>query len=385
MTLRSTFDDNSVEVVAGEGALAELPALIADVAEGPVFVVCGASVSRQPWFTELVEALPEATVFAEVEPDPSDSTVARAGAAAAQAGAALILGLGGGSSMDAAKAIAAEAVAPGWIAAQDRPGEPTQIEAPPLPIVLVPTTAGTGSEVTPFSVITFTQTRRKLVLNHPSLYARYAVLDPTVLPSAPTAARVAAGLDALTHAVESFASKRATPQTRARAFSAIAEIRTHLPGAAAEPPSLTSLARLQWAAMVAGLAFSHTRLGVVHALALPLSALFGVPHGVANAILLPYGMRYNAPAAEEVYADIGRALGLEGSTAELAAAAAEAVRELAVQVGAPVSMAEAGVEEQAIADMAAEAIKSAHIKVNPRPLELDDLVEVYRQAMHGQW
>jgi len=386
MASYSAFDDSPVRVVAGDGAAAELWDLVGRLGTGPAFLVCGASVARRDWLSRLVQAAPvPVEVFAEVEPDPSDDTVTRAGAVAAAAGARVVIGVGGGSSMDAAKAIAAEAVAPGWVAAQDRPGEPTEITTAPLPIVLVPTTAGTASEVTPFSVITFTQTRRKLVLNHPALYARYAVLDPELLVSAPRDARVAAGLDALTHGVESYASRQATPQTRARAYSAIEEIRTHLPGASADPPCVPSLGRLQWAAMVAGLAFSHTRLGIVHALALPVSALFGVPHGVANAILLPYGMRYNAPAAEAVYDDIARALGETAGAGDLAPRAAEAVRRLAAAVGAPGSLAEVGVREEALADMAAEAMKSAHIRVNPRPLELEDLLEVYRQALHGEW
>lgn len=385
MADRITFDDNPVTVLAGEHVLHQLWEVVAQVGDKPL-VVCGRTVSAQPWFGELLQAAPQGTsVFAEVEPDPSDETVARAGAQAAHISATAIVGIGGGSSMDAAKAIAAEAVAPGWIASQDRPGQPTQVPDTILPIVLVPTTAGTGSEVTPFSVITFTKSRRKLVLNNPRLYARYALLDPTILASAPRQARAAAGLDALTHAVESFASKLATPQTQARTWSAIEEIACHLQPACADPPAPRALARMQWAAMVAGLAFSHTRLGIVHAMALPLSALFGVPHGLANAILLPYGMRYNAPHASQVYAAVAQALGVQGAPDELPMAAAERVRQLAQAVGAPLSMAEVGVQEEAIADMAAEAIKSAHIKVNPRPLELDDLVAVYRQAMHGHW
>ncbi len=376
-----TADDNPVTVVWGPGALRALWELAREVADGPVMVVCGQNVSRQPWFTELIqEASLEARVFSEVEPDPSDETVARAGQQAQ--GCALVLGIGGGSSMDAAKAIAVEAVAPGWIATQDRPGQPTQVPSQPLPVILIPTTAGTGSEVTPFSVITFRKSKRKLVLNHPALYAKYAILAPELLLSAPASARAAAGLDALTHAIESFCSLRATPQTRARAASAMADIRANLPAACADEPSLPALSRLQWAAMVAGLAFTHTRLGIVHAMALPLSALFGVPHGMANAILLPYGMRYNAEHCPDLYAQVAAAL---GDAQADASSAADIVRQLAVQVGAPTSMAEVGVEENAIEQMAADAIKSAHIQVNPRPLEIDDLITVYRQAMHGQW
>ncbi|MBC7289414.1 MAG: iron-containing alcohol dehydrogenase [Armatimonadetes bacterium] len=349
-------------------------------------VVCGPRAARQQWMQELVAAAGRPVeVFSEVEPDPSDATVAAAGRRAAEAGARILVAVGGGSSIDASKAAAVEAVAPGWIFAQDRPGQATQITADPLPVVAVPTTAGTGSEVTPFSVITFSESRRKLVLNHPRLFPRAAILDPALLVTAPRHVRVAAGMDALTHAVESFTSTQATDRSRARAWAAMAQLYAHLEAACNEPPSRAGLWRLQWAAMIAGLAFAHSRLGIVHAMALPLSALFGVPHGVANAILLPYGMRFNAPAAVRYYSEVARAFGIEAAPEEAAAKAAEAVRSLAVRLGAPLSMSEVGVPEAAIERMAADAICSAHIRVNPRPIELADLVAVYRQALHGQW
>jgi alcohol dehydrogenase class IV len=309
--------------------------------------------------------------------------VARAGEAARLAGADVLVAIGGGSSLDAAKAVAAEAAEPGWIAGRDQPGQPTEVPAGVLPIIAVPTTAGTGSEVTPFSVITFTASHRKLVLSHPALLPQAALLDPTLLVSAPREARVAAGMDALTHAVESYLSKQATEATRARSLEAVVGIGAHLPGAAVEAPEPADLAGMQRAALVAGLAFSRSRLGVVHALALPLSALFGVPHGVANAILLPHGMAFNLPAAAEECGNLARAMYVKLSREDADISpqqAIAAVEDLAQRIGAPARMRDVGVDRAAIPRMAEDAARSPHLAVNPRQVQPGDLVGIYEKA-----
>jgi alcohol dehydrogenase class IV len=380
---RLEFPDTPVEVYAGEGSLGLFPALLERLGLERPFLVCGRQVRRLPQVAGLVEAGLFVGVYEEVEPDPSDPTVTRAGERVRQAGADGLVAIGGGSSMDAAKAVAAEAVQPGWIAERDRPGQPTEVPEGILPVIAVPTTAGTGSEVTPFSVITFTATHRKLVLNHPSLLPRAALLDPTLLTAAPREARVAAGMDALTHAVESYLSKQATEATRARSLEAVARIAAHLPGAASESPMLADLAAMQRAALVAGLAFSRARLGIVHALALPLSALFGVPHGVANAILLPHGMAYNLPAAGDLLGNLARALSVKSGEGERSIAPEEAVNavvELARRIGAPYCMREVGVDRTAIPRMAEDASGSPHLAVNPRAADKADLIAIYEAA-----
>ena len=377
------FPDTPVRVYAGEGVLRQLPALLGHLGVARPFLVCGAQVRRLPQVRGLVEAGLFVGVYDQVEPDPSDLTVARAGEAARQAGAEALVAIGGGSSLDAAKAAAAEAAEPGWIAERDQPGRPPEVPTGVLLVIAVPTTAGTGSEVTPVSVITFTATHRKLVLNDPALLPRAALLDPTLLAGAPREARVAAGMDALTHAVESYLSQQATAETRARALEAVAGIAAHLPGAAADPPEPTDLAGMQLAALVAGLAFARSRLGVVHALALPLSALFGVPHGMANAILLPYGMAYNLPAAREDMGNLGRALAVQSSGEDQEITpeqAVTAVRELAQRIGAPARMREVGVDRAAIPRMAQDAARSPHLGVNPREVQEGDLVAIYEEA-----
>ncbi|MFP3905083.1 MAG: iron-containing alcohol dehydrogenase family protein [Armatimonadota bacterium] len=378
--------DNPVVAYSGAGVLHHAYRLLEDWGVSTLMVVCGQSVSRLEAVNAFIADAPgdiSVEVFDEVEPDPSDTTCVNGGRRARECGAEAVIGIGGGSSMDAAKAISAEAITPGWALAQDHPGEPTEIDFDPLPVILAPTTAGTASEVTPFSVITYTETERKLVLNHPRLYAKNALLDPQLLTTAPQEVRMAAGMDALTHALESLVSKRATDQTRSRCLESIELVSANLERVVANPENLQAQSAVQNGAMIAGLAFSKSRLGIVHAMALPLSALFHVPHGTANAVLLPYGMQYNYRADTENYAKAARAMGVD--TSELceekaALAAVEAVQQLSDAVGAPSSMSEVGVEEEAIPQMAQDAIQSAHIACNPREIELGDLVEVYHKA-----
>ncbi len=381
------FDETPTRVVSGRGALKGARACLAGMGISRGLIVCGKNVAKLPQVEEFVsccEGCIDFEIFSGAEPDPTDRNVLAGGAVGRKFGAEIVVGIGGGSSMDCAKAVAAEIGAEGWIAAQDRPGQPTTIEHEVPPIVCVPTTAGTGSEVNPFSVITFTDTQRKLVLNHEALYPRCAVLDPDLLVSAPTMVRVAAGLDALTHAIESYVSKRATPATRRRAAEAIRGVAQFLPRAAADAQDMEAQAGMQRAAMIASLSFAHTRLGIVHAMALPLSALFGVPHGVANAILLPHGMRFNLPAVPELFAEIAELLGADVQglpAAEAAAKAPEVVEALAAQVGAPSTMSEVGVQADAIERMADDAMTSAHVQVNPRAMTREDVIAVYRAAM----
>ncbi len=380
------FGGNPVEVVSGQNALREVFAYADKLSCHRLLIVCGENVSQLPQVCALAETAPDGykvEVFAQVEPDPSDHTVVAGGQQARSFRADLIVAIGGGSSIDAGKAIAAEAAAEGWIFSQDRTDQPTNVPDAVLPIIAVPTTAGTGSEVTPFSVITFTEMERKLALNHKALYPKFALLDPTLLTTVPAPAQAAAGMDALTHAVESYLSRKATDRSQQRALQAIELLAQHFRTAYEDPEDLKAQAGMQRAAMVAGLAFSVSRLGIVHAMALPLSALFGVPHGIANAILLPYGVEFNRPAATGLLANIAQAMGVckDSDTAQAASErAVAAIRQLAKDVGAPQQMREVGVEEAAIERMAQDAIESAHISRNPRPVNIDDIISLYHEA-----
>lgn len=350
-------------------------------------MVCGRAVQSEGLLEPILAGQPrgvDVSVYAEIDPEPCDLTVTKAGDVAALTGADLVIGIGGGSSMDAAKAVAVEACDRGWIERQGAPGRPTQIRKSALPIIAVPTTAGTGSEVTPFCAVTFTATQRKRVLEHDSLQPRVAILDPLLLTSAPRDVRVAAGMDALARAVESHVSKGATDRTRELALESVRLIGRNLRRVAKDGRDLDAQAAMQVAATLAGLASRESRLGIVHAMVLPLSALFRVRHGIANAILLPHGMAFNSAAAVREYATIARALG-EGSgcddDAPGGAKAVEAVVRLAADIGAPKRLSEVGVRHQAVERMADDAMRSPHISVNPRPVHRRDIVALYVEAL----
>jgi alcohol dehydrogenase class IV len=213
---------------------------------------------------------------------------------------------------------------------------------------------------------------------------KVALLDPDMLTTAPRMVRVAAGMDALTHAVESHISKRASPYTEMCALRAMEMMAANLPGAARDQPRLEALAQMQIAANMAGIAFANAGLGIVHAAALPLGARFGVPHGNANGILLPHGMAFNRPACAEKLAEVAAALGARvgGMSREEASwSAIQAVHTLARSIGVPERLGDVGVEEDALPPMASEARDNDHLLINPREVTEQDLIGLYRAAL----
>ncbi len=373
------------KVIVGPGTLAEVPEQAKQLGASRAVVVCGKSVAQSGYAEKLAEMLRrggvEATVFSEVEPDPSARTIHRGAELLRESAADLVVGIGGGSSMDAAKAMAA--VATNDVSVVDLEG-PHDYPNDPLPIICVATTAGTASEVTPFAVVTDTERSYKFPIISPQIYPKVAVLDPELLATAPTGALVAAGMDALTHAIESYICKAAHTHTQMCALEAIRLIGENLRRLVADPENIEAAQNMLVASNIAGFAFSNTRLGVVHAMALPPGALFGVPHGMANSILLPHGMEFNLIAAEDKFCDIAEALGAstEGlSLRDGAQLAVDAVRQLAQDINAPSSLAQAGVSEEAIPRMAEDAMKSGHIPINPRRVTKEDIVALYHAAM----
>jgi len=320
------------------------------------------------------------TVFSEVLPDPSVKVVDKGADTARENGCDLVLAIGGGSPIDAGKGIAVVATNGG--SSVDYEGLDQYTKAP-LPLFAVPTTCGTGSEVTFGAVLTNTDTNYKFILYGYNCAPQAAFLDPALLLGMPSEVMVPTGMDALTHAVESYISKGATPQSRPLALEAIRLIGGNFADAAADTNNVEAMSNMLYAANIAGIAFACSRLGIAHAMALPLGAFFHVPHGIANSILLPHGLAYNLGYDDRGYCDIAQALGcnLSGLSAEAGAArAVEAIRQIAAAVGAPDRLSDVGVTEDRIAEMARDAMKSSHVAANPRPMSEADVAEVYRQA-----
>jgi alcohol dehydrogenase class IV len=372
----------STRVVYGPGSVAAIGDLAQELGVGRVLVVTDVGVSRAGICARVMAALTGAgvdvTVFDAVEPNPSMETVAKAWTLYRESGRDGVVAVGGGSPIDAAKAVATLATNPGQLSAYIGVGKISQALAP---LLAVPTTVGTGSEVTTWAVITDLAQRKKVVLGSPLLAPRVAVLDPELVLSLPAGLTASTGIDALTHAIESVISVFAGPFTDGLALEAIRLISSNLP-AAVSTPGLEPRSNLLYASAMAGMAFSYGRTGLVHGMAHPLSAYCNVPHGLANAILLPYVLAFNLPACVGQLARVGAAMGIAGSEDASAQGAVEAVRRLNAQVGIPPRLSDVGATENFIPQMARDAYESGNAQVvNPRKPTYEQVVELYRLAM----
>ena len=305
-----------------------------------------------------------------------------------------VVAVGGGSAIDTAKAIAALATNGGSLTDYQSPvGKPLGVDRfkqTPLPLIAVPTTAGTGSEVTRVTVVTDQQRDVKMMLMAEALLPYAAVDDPLLTVSAPPGPTAAAGVDALTHAIEAYVSRRAQPLTDVLALDAIGAIAGSLPAAWKDGHDLEARDRMMWAQLQAGLAFSNSSVALVHGMARPLGAHFHVPHGLANAMLLPAVMRFSVPAAPARYAAVARAMGVtlgdgesDASLAERGAAAVESfVRSLDIP-----TLAAYGVDEsqlrRVLPRMAEDALASGSPANNPREATADQICRLYEQAFTG--
>lgn len=320
-------------------------------------------------------------IFDEVEPNPSTDTCYKACEMAKSIGAGALVGVGGGSPMDVAKATAILMRNDGKL--DDYEGA-DQFPEDPLPMLAIPTTAGTGSEVTPFAVITIRERNYKMTIMSYRFLPRAAILDPSVLMSIPPHIAASTGLDAFVHAFESFINTVASPVTDAYGVEAMRLIGKHLRPFVANRTNREAAGAMMVASNLAGVAFGVARLGNVHAMAHPLGGFFNVPHGVANAILLPHVAKFNMLADTGKYKRVAELLGEDVSRltdAEAAPLAIEAIEKLSRDVGIPKKLSEFGVTEDKIPDMAKDAMLSGNVKINPRSTTLQDIIDLYRAAL----
>jgi alcohol dehydrogenase class IV len=326
-------------------------------------------------------------VYADVEPDPQVATAVRCAKFARPLWPELIVGLGGGSPLDVAKATSV-------ILGNETPLEEMwgvrNVPKPGPPLILLPTTAGTGSEVTPNSILTDVRpdgSHTKKGIVSPFIMARVAIVDPLLTRSAPPGITASTGMDALTHAVESYVSLAAQPLTSPLALEAIRLIGTALRVAVANGADLGARRDMASASLMAGLAFANGFLGAVHAIAMAMGGQHGVPHGVANALLLPYVMEFNEMAATGKFADIAEVLGepVDGlSEREAAHRATLAVHRLVGDLGLPQCLADVGVDREAIPRLAEESHGNQRLlKNNPRGTTIKDLTDILERVASG--
>ena len=320
-------------------------------------------------------------IYSEIKPNPTIENVQTGVSAFRASGADCIIAIGGGSSMDTAKAIGIIIENPEFEDVVSLEGvAPTKNKC--VPIIAVPTTAGTAAEVTINYVITDAAKNRKMVCVDPKDIPIIAVVDPDMMSTMPKGLTAATGMDALTHAIEGYITKGAWELSDMFHIKAIEIIAKNLRGAVENTPEgRTEMALGQY---IAGMGFSNVGLGLVHSMAHPLGAVYDTPHGVANAIILPTVMEYNAPATGEKYRDIAKAMGVENvdamSLEDARKAAVDAVRKLSEDVGIPADLKEI-VKEEDVDFLAQSAYDDACRPGNPRDTSVEEIKALYRALM----
>lgn len=369
----------------GQGAIQEIPGEITGRGYSKAFVCSDPDLIKFGVTQKVIDVLDAAKIpyeiYSNIKPNPTIENVQTGVAAFKSSGADCIVAIGGGSSMDTAKAIGIIAQNPEFADVRSLEGvAPTKNHA--VFTIAVPTTAGTAAEVTINYVITDVEKKRKFVCVDTHDIPEVAVIDPDMMSSMPKGLTAATGMDALTHAIEGYITKGAWAMTDMFHLRAIELIAQHLRGAVANTPEgREGMALAQY---VAGMGFSNVGLGIVHSMAHSLGAVYDTPHGVANAILLPTVMAYNAPATGEKYRDIAKAMGVEGtdqmSQEEYRKAAVDAVRQLAIDVGIPADLKEI-VKAEDLDFLAESAYADACRPGNPRDTSVAEIKALYEQLM----
>jgi alcohol dehydrogenase len=314
-------------------------------------------------------------VFDGVEPNPKDYNVEEGTETAKRLGADCLVAVGGGSPIDCAKAIAVVARQGGAVRDYEGPGK---IGPDVLPLIAIPTTAGTGSEVTFSSVITDSSEKFKFSIKDPKIAPRVALIDPEMTMTMPPGLTAATGMDALTHAIEAFTARASEPLADAAALYAIELIAGHLKSAVDDGDRLEARAGMLLGSVLAGIAFSHSDVAAVHCVAEALGGKYDAAHGVCNAVVLPAVMEYNMEYCKEQYARIAVAMGLTCENIEDGARqAVMAVQQLAADVRLP-EFATLGVQEDDLEELAANSFKNGSNIDNPRPMSEEDYLKLFK-------
>ncbi|MEI6502350.1 MAG: iron-containing alcohol dehydrogenase [Armatimonadota bacterium] len=368
------------EVTFGSGTRVKVGGAAALLGQRPLLVT-GLGAARRGLVAELEGYLAQAgltvAIFDQVEAEPSVGTVERGVQAFVAARCDLVVAAGGGSALDVGKAIAALAGLPD--SAQHYFSTGSEIPGPGHPIIALPTTSGTGAEVTPNSVLTDPQTREKASIRGRTLMPTVALVDPELTLSLPREQTAFSGLDALTHALEAYVSTGANVVSDALAEEATRRLAGSLRRACEQPDDLPAREDLALGSLLAGLALASARLGLVHGLAHPLGALYHLPHGRVCGWLLPAVMRFNLQTADTKYAALAAMIGLSAKAEALVAW----VEELAHELGACGSWREAGLKEADFAQITAATVASGSSKHNPRPVTAEATQEFLEGLMGG--
>lgn len=371
----------------GPGARKELPGAIRGLGKSKVLVVTDKGLLQFGVTKMVTDVLDEAgiayDIFSEVKPNPTVSNVKAGIDAFKRAQADILVAIGGGSSIDTAKAIGIVIANPDFGDIISLEGcAPTQNKS--VPIIALPTTAGTAAETTINYVIIDEEKQKKMVCVDPNDIPAVAIIDAELMYSLPKGLTAATGMDALTHAIEGYITKGAWELSDMFEIEAIRMISRYLPMSVSDPKNPEGRNGMAVAQYVAGMAFSNVGLGLVHGMAHPLGALFDIPHGVANAVLLPTIMEFNMPYCITKYRHIAEAMGIDTSSMndnEAAQAACDAVKQLSQMVGIPATLTELGITDENIPALTRQALDDVCTPGNPRPVTYDEVANIYRSLL----
>lgn len=373
------------EVVFGPDSLAEAGFAAARLGARRPFVVTDPGIIDAGWVDQLLPLLRAEhlvpVLWTEVTPNPKDHEVRAAHASYVEHDCDVIIAIGGGSAMDAAKGVAILSSNGGDIL--DFAGVDL-VTRPIPPLLMIPTTSGTGADVSQFCVVTDTEQHVKLTIMGRALVPDVSITDPRLLTTMPDALNAATGLDALTHGIEAFVSLAHNPLADTHALNAVGLVCRHLRATIEQPEDLADRAKMAQASLQAGLAFTNAILGATHAMSHQVGGLLDAPHGVVNGVLLPHVIRYNAQASPDRFVDLALSAGLavEGMPGEEAAEVlADHVRTLADDVGVPRGLRELGVTEADIDTMAHTALDDACLTTNPREASEGQIRRLFRDAL----
>ena len=374
------------KIVFGNGTFEKLADFIRETGGRKPLIVLDKNLSRSGFKQKVSEILARGSLtgvfFDRVDPEPALELADEGTEAARKGKCDLVVGIGGGSAMDVAKAVAA--LIPNSGKAQDYLGL-NKVPGPGLPTVMVPTTAGTGSEVTFTAVFLRKNLNKKEGMNSPHLYPSLALLDPVLTLTLPPGPTAATGIDALCHAIESYTSVNASPMSEMVSLEAILLISENLRTCVHNGGNLEAREKMLLGSLYAGLGLANAGVGAAHSLSYPLGGKYGVSHGIANTLMLPRVMEFNVPAAQEKFAAIAEVMGEvveDLPLREAAYLAVDAVESLIEDCGIFTSMSSLGVPEEDFPDLAKIAMTVVRpLENNPRKVTPEDAMAIYRAAL----
>lgn len=378
-----------VHIVAGPGVLQEVPQYLEKLGGTKVFIFADPGIV-QIGLVKKLETILEARnipyeIYSDLQPEPPLHIADQAVEAVRGSSADFVIGIGGGSALDIAKTAAVMKVHEGSTGDYLNLTGTKRLNRKGLPLMLIPTTSGTGSEVTNTAVFSLEDT--KDVITDPYLMADVALVDPELTYSLPPHITAATGVDALTHAVEAYISIHATPLTDGLAEQAISLIAGSIRTAVWNGQDRQARQQMSWGSLIAGLSFYNAGVSGVHALAYPLGGLYHLPHGVCNAVMLPYVFDYIWPSCMEKTAKIARLLGVQTgsmSVRDAAIAGVAALRDIVLDTGIPLTLKEHGIKGEDLEKLAAAGIEQKRLlSRSPKPYTLDDVRNIYRAAYEG--